>query len=49
MPCGNIINSDSPLRQQETIEGAGQKQEGGSKEAIPWSDHAGLKCSFGLV
>lgn len=40
-------------RQQQEMEGetaAGQKQEEGSREVtIPWSDHAGLKCSFNLV
>ena len=39
-------------QQEETDEetAAGQKQEEGSREVtVPWSDHAGLKCSFNLV
>lgn len=49
MLCGNATGSGSPPRQQERGEAAGQGQEGGHEETIPWSDHAGLKCAFGLV
>lgn len=59
--CGDVAaRSGSSLRrqqqqqQQEETEGetaAGQRQEerGNREEMIPWSDHAGLKCSFNLV
>lgn len=32
-----------------SIESAGERTAGDSKEAVPWSDHSGLVCSFVLV
>ncbi|KAI1771857.1 Endonuclease/exonuclease/phosphatase [Hypoxylon cercidicola] len=48
MLCDNITSSTS-LQAKEGTEAAGLEQKEDNEEVIPWSDHAGLKCSFALV